>query len=143
MRVAILLYPNGSPEKLRALSKGLVDGFQSKGHSADVFDLRSDDNIRVGMFDYVCVGTNGSGLFSGKIDARLKGKLEAVGGLSGKRCFAFVQKKRLFTERLLNNLMNAMEAQGMFMRNSGIFAQVEDARLTGTGLNLERNTSSI
>ena len=138
MRVAVLLYPVGSPDGLRALAKGLTEGLQANGHQVDTFDLKLDDTIRLGMYEYICVGTNGLSPFSAKIDPGLTRRLDGLGTLSGKRCFAFVQKKMLFTEKLLVNLMKGMEKQGMFMRNSGIFKIPEDARLAGSSLVLER-----
>jgi hypothetical protein len=138
MRVVILLYPVGSPEALKTIAKGLAEGFQKNGHQVDTVDLKLDDNVRVGIYDYVCFGTNGVSPLSGKTDAGLARRLDNIGSLSGKRCFAFVRKQMLFSEKLLSNLMRAMEAQGMFMRNSAIVQSAEDARLIATGLDLER-----
>ena len=138
MRVAILIYSPGSADGLRSLAKGLAEGLQSNGHQVDTFDLKLDDSIRLGIYDYLCIGTKGASAFSGKIDSALPNRLGNLGSIAGKRCFAFVQKQFLFTEKLLVNLMKGMESQGMFMRNSGIFKIPEDARLAGAGLNLER-----
>jgi hypothetical protein len=138
MRVAILLYPPRSADGLRQMAKGLAEGFAANGHNADVFDLKQDESVRVGIYDYVCVGTAGLSPWSGKVDPALVRRLDSIGSLSGKRCFAFVAKQALFTEKLLVNLMKAMEAQGMFMRNSAILKIPADAVLTAKSLDLER-----
>lgn len=138
MRVAILLYPTGSAEGLRQLAKGLAEGFSANGHNADIIDLKNDESVRVGIYDYVCIGTSGVKPWSGKIDPALARRLDAVGSLSGKRSFAFVAKNLMFTEKLLVNLMKAMESQGMYMRNSAVLKIPEDAKLTARSLDLER-----
>jgi hypothetical protein len=139
MRVAILLYPTGSAENLRRMAKGLAEGFSANGHSVEIIDLKNDESVRVGIYDYLCIGTEGLSPWSGKIDSALVRRLDSIGSLSGKRCFAFVTKKLLFTEKLLVNLMKAMEAQGMFMRNSAVFKIAEDAKLTAKNLDLDRS----
>lgn len=138
MRVAILLYPARSVDGLRQMAKGLAEGFAANGHNADVFDIKQDEAVRVGIYDYVCVGTTGMSPWSGKVDPALPRRLDAISSLSGKRCFAFVPKQPLFTEKLLVNLMKAMESQGMFMRNSAILKIPADAVLTAKSLDLER-----
>lgn len=138
MRIAVLTYPMGNPERLISISKAFVDGLQSQGHFVDMLNIRNESNARLGTYDYICIGAQGGALFSSKLDQALAKRLEGLLGCSGKRCFAFVDKKPFFSEALLKALMKAMESQGMFLRNSAVISSVDEARQIGATLEITK-----
>lgn len=138
MRIAVLIYPMSNPERLTLLAKSFIAGLQGQGHLVEMFNIRTDANIRLGSYDYLCFGTQAGSFFSGKIDPGLAKQLDGLIGCSGKRSFAFIEKKAFFSESLLRGLMKAMESQGMFLRNSAMFSSVDEARQLGTTLEVVR-----
>lgn len=138
MRIAILTYPMSNPDRLNAYAKALGDGLQVQGHSVDLFNVRNESNIRLGIYDYLCIGTQAKSFFGGKIDPVLGKRLEGMIGTSGKRSFAFVDKKLISSESVLRSLMKVMEAQGMFIRNSAVFSNSDTAHQVGETLEITR-----
>ena len=138
MRIAVLIYPMSNPERLTLLAKSFIAGLQGQGHLVEMFNIRTDANIRLGVYDYLCFGSQGGSLLSGRIDPALTKQLDGLSGCSGKRSFAFIGKKAFFSESVLKGLMKAMESQGLFIRNSAIFATADEARLLGSTLEVAR-----
>ena len=138
MRIAILYFPLTNPERLIACSKALAEGLISLGHHVDLFNIHNESQLRLGLYDYICVGTQGKTSASRKIDSRLAKILEGLAGSSGKRCFAFVTKQLFFADSILRNLMKSMETQGLFIRNSMVLHNVEEARQTGLTLEVAK-----
>ena len=134
MKVAVLYFPLKQSKKLQKISKVLADGIESQGHQVDLIDGSRDVKTVLAVYEYVAVGAELPSFFSAKVPTTIVKCLKASSLLVGKRSFAFVLAKPFVAGRALRNLMAVMEAEGMFIKFSEIFADEQLALQTGTKL---------
>ncbi|MDD7201292.1 MAG: hypothetical protein SPF89_01925 [Sphaerochaetaceae bacterium] len=135
MRVCVLYAGAGRDSgKLKAIADALARGVESQGNQVDVYDMALENGKKVSFYDYLIVGTESTAFFGGKIPSTIRDFFKNAGTVSGKRCMAFVRKSGLRSQRTLQVLMKVMEGEGMYLRNSEVFARPDFAQATGKRL---------
>ena len=123
--------------KLPALAKAVAKGIEFQGHQVDVINMY-EEGVRLTIYDYVVIGSEPVSFFSAQVPSQIAKFLAQAGTVSGKRCFAFISGG-LRKGRTLQNLMKAMEHEGMYLRLSDIISKEDAAIAIGKRLNVERN----
>jgi len=114
MRVALISFFPGADKKKSSIMKKLESGSASRGNQVEQFNgYESLVNTRLTAFDYIAVVLEPKGLFTGKIPARIAEYLSTSGSINGKKGCALVLKKGFFSNKACQNLMKAMEAEGV------------------------------
>jgi hypothetical protein len=137
MRIAVVFYPTKNRDKLLAVSTKLAQGLEQQGHQVTVVDASRDVNTKLTMFEYICVGSQGTAFFKGRVPEELRRYLAGSGIVAGKRSFAFVIKSGLSTLRALSRLMHEMESEGMFLKYSDVLTGEGDAFEAGKRLKVD------
>lgn len=137
MRTAVVFIPGSNRDKLLNISKGLARGMESQGHHVDIVDGGRDVTTKLTVYQYVAVGTEVTSFFGGKLPSGVAQYLAQAGIVGGKRSFAFVLKKAVGATKGLQNLMKAMEGEGMFLKYSEVLSTPEEAEEIGKRLNIE------
>jgi menaquinone-dependent protoporphyrinogen IX oxidase len=137
MRIAVVFIPDRSREKLLNIAKGLARGIEQQGHQVDLVDGSRDVNTKLTIYEYICVGTEPTSVFGGKIPTRATEFLSNSGMIASKRSFAFVIKRGLSTMKALSRLMKSMEREGMFLKFSDILLSPEEAQEIGKRLKIK------
>ena len=136
MRVAVVFFSGKNREKLRDIANGLARGIEKQGNQVDVFDAGRDSNVKLTIYQYVVVGMEPSGSFSGKVPDSVRSFLAGSGVVSGKKSYAFVTRSTFGTAKSLTNLMRSMEGEGMFLRNSDVLRSPIEAEEIGKRLHI-------
>ena len=137
MRIVVVFIPGQNREKLLNIAKGLARGIEQQGHQVDIVDGSRDVNTKLTIYEYICIGTEPTSVFGGRIPTRIGEFLGSAGIVIGKRSFAFVIKKGFSSLRALSRLMKTMEAEGMILKFSEIFISVEEAVEIGKRLKIK------
>ena len=137
MRTAVVFFEGKSRKRLLGLAQGLAKGMQEQGHQVDVIDGGHDVNSKLTIYQYIAVGGESTTTFTGKIPEVVTRYLKGAGMISGKRCYAFVSKATLSSNRALQRLMKVMEGEGMFLKNSGVLNSAVEAEAVGRRLHIE------
>ncbi len=137
MRIVVVFIPGQNREKLLNIAKGLARGIEQQGHQVDIVDGSRDVNTKLTIYEYICIGTEPSSLFGGRIPSRIGEFLGAAGIVTGKRSFAFVIKKGVSSLKSLSRLMKTMETEGMMLKFSEILTSVEEAVEIGKRLRIK------
>lgn len=133
MRVAVIFFADRNRQGLLALARGLQAGIESQGHQVELIDGIRDVHSKLTAHQYAVLGAESLSI-TGKIPARVAPFLASAGLIQGKRCYAFVAKSFLGSNRALLRLMRAMEHEGMYLKNSGVLKSPEEARAIGAHL---------
>ena len=136
MRVAVVFFSGKRRQKILEHCQALARGIESQGHRADVVDGDRDVNTRLTTYQYVVVGSEAVSSFGGKIPGKVSTWLSGAGTATGKRSFAFVLKSFLGAPRALARLMQAMEREGLFLKNSAVFTSPVEAEEIGKRLHI-------
>jgi menaquinone-dependent protoporphyrinogen IX oxidase len=136
MRVAVVFFSGRNREKIRDLANGLAKGIEKQGNQVDVFDGSRDNNIRLTIYQYIAVGVEPSGSFSGRVPDSVRTFLAGSGVVSGKKSYAFVSRSMLGTAKSLANLMRSMEVEGMFLKSSDVLRSPVEAEEIGKRLHV-------
>jgi len=136
MRVAVVFFSGKNREKLRDIANGLARGIEKQGNQVDVFDAGRDSNVKLTIYQYVVVGMEPSGSFSGKVPDSVRSFLAGSGVVSGKKSYAFVTRSTFGTAKSLTNLMRSMEGEGMFLKNSDVLRSPVEAEEIGKRLHV-------
>ncbi len=134
MKIAIVYFSQGNRTKLQDVARGLYEGLLEEGHNADLIDATKDINTKLTMYEYIAVGAVALNFWGGKVDPKIGHFLSNAGILSGKRSFAFITQKGIRQMKTLKALMDTMEHEGMFLKNSHIVASYEEAKKIGRSL---------
>ena len=134
MKVCVLYSDIGSSSMCRDLALGLSEGIQTQGHDVDLVDMQRDAGKIISYYDYIAVGTVATGLWGGKIPAKVGEILKQCGTISGKRCFAFIGKRGIRQGKTLQALMRVMESQGMYLTFSDVLSNRPYAKEVGKRL---------
>ena len=137
MRIAVVCAAGRNREKLLTLCRSLARGIMAQGHQVDVVDATTDGNARLTSYQYLAIGSEGTTLFTGKLPEVAARFLKAAGTVAGKRSYAFVFKGRIGYRRALLRLMQAMESEGMYLKNSGVLATEGEAEAVGQRLQVD------
>jgi len=130
MRIAIISAParrQSPPDYTQALAKGM----EAMGHRADIIDLWTDDGMRLPGYEYIAIVAEPASFFSAKIPDRIPKLLAAGSSLVGKKSAAFVKKKGIRQGKILANIMNAMEKEGMIVNWSDVLFNAPHAEAIG------------
>ena len=136
MRVAAVFVPGRNRDRLREFTKSLARGIEAQGHQVDLIDAGRDVNARLGVYQYVAIGTEQTSFFGGRIPGRITEFLKSAGVVSGKKSFAFVLKKPVGAGKALSRLMKVMEGEGMFIRFSEVVGSTGEAEAVGKRLQI-------
>jgi menaquinone-dependent protoporphyrinogen IX oxidase len=136
MRVAVVFFSGRNRERLRDLAKGLARGIEKQGNHVDVFDGDRDSNVKLTIYQYIVVGMEPSGSFSGKVPDSVRSFLSGSGVVSGKKSYAFVSRTAFGTSKSLSNLMRSMEGEGMFLKSSDVLRSSVEAEEIGKRLHI-------
>ena len=90
MRVAVVFFSGKNRERIRDLANGLAKGIEKQGNQVDVFDARRDNNVKLTIYQYIAIGMEPSGSFSGKVPDSVRSFLAGSGVVTGKKSYAFV-----------------------------------------------------
>ena len=123
--------------KLKAIAEAFAKGLEAQGHQADIISAY-EEGTRLTLYDYVIVGAEPVSFFSAKIPESISKFLAQAGTVSGKRCLAFIPSC-LRKGKTLQNLMKAMEREGMYLKLSEVIKRPDEALAIGKRLNVERN----
>lgn len=123
--------------KLKAIAEAFAKGLEAQGHQADIISAY-EEGTRLTLYDYVIVGAEPVSFFSAKIPESISKFLAQAGTVSGKRCLAFIPSC-LRKGKTLQNLMKAMEREGMYLKLSEVIRRPDEALAIGKRLNVERN----
>jgi len=129
MRIGIInasAQRRSTPDYVLALAKGM----QSMGHTVDIVDARTDDGMKLPGCDYIAIATEPLSFFSAKISDIIP-KILASRGIGGKKSAAFVKKAGLRSNKVLFNLMTAMEKEGMLVNWSEVLLSAPHAEAMG------------
>lgn len=137
MRVAIVYMPTRDPESLAEIAKAMAKALDGAGHQVELSEALSGAAPRLTGFDYVIVGTEGTGL-RGNLPPRLREYLSQAGMISGKRSMAFVRKAAFGSGRALSRLMAVMEAEGMRVNCAELVSGPADAAEAAGSAPIER-----
>lgn len=135
MRVAVVFFGGKKRAKILEICKALSRGIEAQGHQADVVDGEHDVNTKLTIYQYIVVGTEAVTAFKGKIPERVGPFLAGAGQVTGKRSFAFLLKS-FGAPRGLARLMQAMEKEGMYLKNSSILTSAVEAEEVGKRLHI-------
>ena len=124
-------------DRLSGLAKAVAKGIETQGHQVDVINMY-EEGVRLTIYDYVVIGSEPVSFFSAQVPQQISAFLAQAGTVSGKRCFAFISGG-LRKGKALQNLMKAMEHEGMYLRLSDIITKKDAAEAIGKHLNVERN----
>jgi len=136
MKVAVVFFGGSGREKLLNISKGLVKGLEGQGRQVDLIDGDRDVNVKLTIYEYIALGTSAPNFWGGRVSHKIALFLANSGMVSGKRCFAYITKGGLRKTKTLRALMNAMEHEGMYLKNSGFLSSVEEAEELGKRLHV-------
>jgi flavorubredoxin len=136
MRVAVVFFGGKRRNKILEIAKALVRGIEAQGHRADVIDGDRDVNTRLTIYQYIVVGTEAVSTIKGKIPDKVGTFLSGAGQVTGKRSYAFVLKSFISAPRALARLMQAMEKEGLFLKNSTILNSTVEAEEIGKRLHI-------
>ena len=123
--------------KLKEIAGAFANGMEAQGHQADVLNAYDADS-RLTRYDYVVLGAEPVSFFSARIPEIVKKFLAQSGTITGKRCMAFITGG-LRKGKTLQNLMKAMEGEGMILKLSEVIKKPDEAMAIGKRLNVERN----
>ncbi len=130
MRIIIISVPSkrtALPDYVKSLAKGM----ESMGHRVDIMDAWTEDGTRLPGYDYIVVAAEAVSFFSGKIPDALSKNLASASSLSGKKSAAFLKKGGLFGNKVLSNIMRAMEKEGMVVNWSDVLLNAPHAEAMG------------
>jgi len=136
MSVAVVYFAGKRRERLREVCRALAKGVEAQGHRADVVDGDHDVNTKLTIYQYVVVGSEAVTTFGGKIPEKVGAFLGGAGQVTGKRSFAFVLKSFISAPRALARLMQAMEKEGMYLKNSMVMNSAVEAEEVGKRLHI-------
>ena len=137
MRTAVIFFAGKNRERLLNLAKALARGIEAQGHQVDIIDGDHDVNTRLTIYQYIAIGTEAISGFGGKIPEKISTFLASAGMVSGKRCFAFVAKTTLGSQKALSRLMKQMESEGMYLKYSEVFSSQVEAEEVGKRLHIK------
>lgn len=137
MRAAVVFFEGKSRKRMLDLAQALAKGIREQGHQVDVIDGGHDVNSKLTIYQYIAVGGESITTFTGKIPEVVTRYLKGAGMISGKRSYAFVSKTSLSSGRALQRLMQAMEGEGMFLKNSGVLNSAVEAEAVGSRLHVD------
>lgn len=137
MRVAVL-YFESNKGKLAEMAESLAHGMAEQGHDVKVINGILDSHEKLSIYEYLAIGTAPLSPFSKKVDERLERFIKGAGTVTGKRCYAFVQKKGLRPFRVLQELMKIVEREGVILKTSDIVNSKEEASYIGKKLHITK-----
>ncbi len=136
MRVCVAIFYQDNGKKLVDIAKGLVKGIEANGHQVELIDGVKDKGKKISFYDYIALGTNAVSTMGGKIPPSVSEFLGQCGNMQGKRSFAFIHKGGLRKNKTLKALMSNMEHEGMFIKNSQILVNSQEATAIGKRLHI-------
>lgn len=136
MRSAVVFFEGRNRRRLLGLAQALARGVEAQGHQVDVIDGSREVNRKLTIYRYVAVGAEPVTFLAGKLPPAVVRYLKDAGMVSGKRSYAFVSKATPSSARALQRLMTAMEAEGMYVKNSGVLASEVEAEAIGRRLHV-------
>lgn len=137
MRVAVVYVPSGKENRLKDLARGLAAGLESQGHQVTIIDGLHDQEKKLTMFEYLCIGSEPVSFISSKLPDSIGQFLNSSGIVAGKRCFAYISKRGLASGKSLRRLMHQMEQEGMFLKYSEVFTSAAQAQEIGKRLHIK------
>ncbi len=136
MKVAVVFFAGNNRRQLTEAAKGLQQGLEKQGHQVDLVDGDRDVNVKLTIYEYICMGVSAINFFGGKVNEHIPKFLSNSGLVSGKRCFAFTTKTGLRQMKTLRALMKSMEHEGMYLKNSDILTNPQEAEEVGKRLHV-------
>jgi hypothetical protein len=131
MRIAVVFAPaheGGVPDYVTALTKGM----ESMGHTTRIFDAWTENGMLLPSFDYIVVVAEPASFWGGKIPGVVSKILSSTSAIGGKKSAAFLKKTSpIFVNRALQNLMHAMEREGMMLNWEDIILNAPMAEALG------------
>lgn len=141
MQVCVLYACAGKDDsKVKAIADAIAKSIERQGSSSTVvYNMSTDTDKRLTLFDYLVFVSEPISFFSSKIPSYIQKYIENAGQVSGKRAACVITGKSMFQSKALMNLMKITEGQGIILKTSDIINKTGDATAFGAHLNVERN----
>lgn len=136
MNVCVIIFPKDRDTRLQQVAASLAQGIGTNGHTVDVIDGVREQGKKISYYDYIAMGTDAVNTFGGRIPSSVQSFLSQCGAVQGKRCFAFVSRGGVRKNKTLKALMDAMEHEGMYLKNSQIVSSGAEAGEIGKRLHI-------
>lgn len=136
MRVCVIIFPKDRDAKLKQIAEALAAGIGKNGHTVDVIDGSREQGKKISYYDYIAMGTDAANTLGGRIPNSVQNFLSQCGTVQGKRCFAFISRGGIRKNKTLKALMDAMEHEGMYLKNSQLMSNNAEAGEVGKRLHI-------
>lgn len=138
MKVCILYCPakKTSVNTLKILSESFAKGISENSHEVFVFDIKTEHDLKISIYDYILFLTDSPSFWGGKIDSAISSFLQSCGVISGKKSSCFLYGTCLRKQKTLSLLMTKMEEQGLFLRLSDFIKNKDQAYALGMRLKI-------
>jgi len=135
MRIAILHFLDDDKSSHKTILQNLQRTANAKGHEVSIFSAKKDAyNLRLSIYDYICLIIPSSPVFGSKIPSRVSELLSSCGAISGKKAAALVLKSGFSSNKTARNLMRAMEREGLKLDYFDIVKNADHANYVGKKL---------
>lgn len=135
MRIVILHFLDTENKKHSEILKKLSSSATTNGHQVDMVNgFKDASTFRITGYEYVALVVAGKNPFSGKFSPKVTEVLTSSGTASGKKGCALAVKNFLFSQKLCQNLMQAMEKEGMLLDYFDIIESSDHATYVGKKL---------
>ncbi|MBN2546055.1 MAG: hypothetical protein JXB50_09685 [Spirochaetes bacterium] len=134
MRVGIIYYADKN-SKFIDLIKSIEKAITERGFQTQIINVK-ESKSSISMFNFIIIGCNNISMFGGKIPDQLKNTIKKSSGISGKHCFAFVDKK-FGSFKTLSNLMKILEHEGVIIFSSEVLMTKDHAYRTAKEIIIE------
>ena len=102
MRIAILHFLDDDKSSHKTILQNLQRTANAKGHEVSIFSAKKDAyNLRLSIYDYICLIIPSSPVFGSKIPSRVSELLSSCGTISGKKAAALVLKSGFSSNKQL------------------------------------------
>lgn len=138
MRIAIVYLAVRRHEALSECAKALARSFEARGFSTSIYNLKTDTDAKLVMYDFVVLGSEGVGLLGSKVEPSLQKRLSSLGNLDGKRSMGFALKSLMGSERAAIRVCEAMESVGMRVIDTQVFQAADNAKSYAAAIKVEK-----
>ncbi|HZK20324.1 MAG TPA: hypothetical protein VFC68_06335 [Treponemataceae bacterium] len=131
MRVLIFHFLDKSNSKHIKIIKNLEAAAINNGHQVTVLNAFDADNFQFLIYEYIAIVTTSSKLLRARLPSNCEDVFKKHGSMSGIKSCSLVVKKGLFSKKMNNLVMKAMEKEGMMIDYFKIIENADHAKVVG------------
>ncbi|MGL1894234.1 MAG: hypothetical protein OCD02_21570 [Spirochaetaceae bacterium] len=136
MRICVA-FSSLNDKKIETFAKEIVKGLEKQTNSnIDLIDIAKDSDKRLTGYSYLIFGCSKTAFFNSKVDKTFLQYLKNSGQITGKHTFVYTAKK-FGDQKFLNNLMRALESEGVLLKSSSVISSKEQAKIIGSKLHIK------